>query len=420
MKIFKFGGASIRDAQNMQNVVSIIKNYQSEIGLIVISALGKTTNKLEKVVTEFYNHNLQNAAQLLEELKTEHLQLAKGLNLSEMVLAELADMFVDVEWVLDGSPERDFDYYYDQIVCLGELLSTKIVAELLLINNIENMWVDVRDLIRTDDNYRAANVQWAETNLLIQLKIKPLFGKKLVVTQGFVGSTNDNCATTLAREGSDYSAAIFAYCLDAEEMQIWKDVDGVLTADPRLFADAILLPRLSYQEAIEMTYYGAQVIHPKTLQPLQAKNIPLRVRSFINQNTNGSIIHHSEEIDNLKFPTIIVFKANQCLLHLQSLDMEFIDEQKLSEIFNLLSKLKLKTNMCQHSALGFWAAVNDEPNKLAQLNSLLPAYFKLEIVPELQLLTLRHCPANLVDKYINNKPVFLQDSNKTTQQFLIK
>jgi aspartate kinase len=420
MKVFKFGGASIQDAASMQNVGSIIQKHSQDIGLIVISALGKTTNALEKVIISFFEQQNPTAFQLLEEIKEKHLLLCTELGLSQAVVTELEDMFIDVEWILENPPLREFNYYYDQIICLGELLSSKIISEFLITQGIDNVWVDVRDVLRTDDNYRAANVNWAQTQQLVTQKISPLIGKKLVITQGFIGSTDDNCSTTLAREGSDYTAAIFSYCLNAAEMVIWKDVLGVLTADPRLFNDAVLLPNLSYEEAIEMTYYGAQVIHPKTLQPLQAKQIPLRVRSFIHQSHEGTLICKQTAPNNLlNLPPVVVVKPNQTLLKLESLDMEFMDEQKLAKVFQLLSKSQLKTNMSQHSALGFWVSVNTEADKLNVLKTILPPYFSLTVTEGLKLITLRHCSPDLIQKYIGNQTVLLQGNSQNTQQWLV-
>jgi len=283
MKVFKFGGASIKDAKSIKNVANIIKNNLADNPLIIISAAGKTTNALEKVVNEYFN-NTGNAYAALEYVKTEHNRIVEELfeTKNDALQAEINDMFVDIEWVLEESPSENYDQIYDQIVCLGELLSTKIVSAYLNKIGIKNSWLDVRDCILTDNNYRDANLDWEETERRIQKIVPSLAKNGLVITQGFLGNTTENFTTTLGREGSDYTAAIFSYCLNTNSMTIWKDVPGVLNADPRIFPNATLLKEISYSEAIEMTYYGAQVIHPKTLQPLKSKKIPLYVKSFLN------------------------------------------------------------------------------------------------------------------------------------------
>src|SRR6187402_1234616 len=276
MQIFKFGGASVNSVERVKNVGDILKLYPNEKILVVISAMGKTTNALEKVVNAFFEGKKEEALQLFQQVKQQHLNTAKFLLVTNAVDCEeqLNNFFTEAEWLLHDRPVRNYDYYYDQVVCIGELLSTSIVSKYLNIAGIKNEWIDVRDIFRTDDNFREATIDWTFTGAQVAEKVVPLFNKSdLVITQGFIGSTDENESTTLGREGSDFTAAVFANMLDAETQTIWKDVEGVMNADPKLFPDAQFISRLSYREVIEMTYYGAQVIHPKTIKPLQNKSI---------------------------------------------------------------------------------------------------------------------------------------------------
>ena len=293
MKVFKFGGASINSFERIQNVGAILKEYQEEKILIVISAMGKVTNALEKVTQAFYNGNKEDALRLFEKIKQNHLALLKYAVTLQWQAATNAmlNFFTEVEWLLHDKPVKDYNYYYDQIVCTGELLSSTLVSFYLNEEKIANTWIDVRDVLRTDDNFRDATIDWDITTKQTQEKILPLFNTtNLVITQGFIGSTDENESTTLGREGSDYTAAVFANILDAGNVTIWKDVEGVMNADPKEIPDAVNIPQLSYKEVIEMAYYGAQVIHPKTIKPLQNKNIPLNVKSFIDTRLAGTVI----------------------------------------------------------------------------------------------------------------------------------
>jgi len=326
MKVFKFGGASVNSVERIQNLAGIVKLYEKESLVIIISAMGKTTNGLEKVVDAFYADNKDEALQLFEVVKHYHINISKYLLVTRFneCLAQLTDFFTEAEWLLHDKPVREFDYYYDQVVCVGELLSTCIISHYLNESNINNEWLDVRDLIRTDNNFRDAGIDWVVTEERIKGKMTD--ERQIFITQGFIGSTDDNESTTLGREGSDYTAAIFANILDAENLSIWKDVEGVMNADPKLFPDAQLISELNFTEVIEMAYYGAQVIHPKTIKPLQNKAIPLHVKCFLDPSLPGTIIHKK----NIKhLPPIIVIKQNQALLHLKSQDFSFVGEDPM-------------------------------------------------------------------------------------------
>jgi len=293
MEVFKFGGASVNSVERIKNVADILRKYKNEKILVVISAMGKTTNALEKVVEAFYAGDNQKALQLFEQVKREHLSISRELLLKPV--EQLTNFFTEVEWLLHDKAVRDFDYYYDQVVCIGELLSTTIISHYLNETGVANFWFDVRDIFRTDDNFRDANIDWAFTQDKVTNVVKPLFQKHdLLMTQGFIGSTDENESTTLGREGSDYSAAVFANMLDAKVQTIWKDVQGVMNADPKQFSNAEFIGELNYNEVIEMAYYGAQVIHPKTIKPLQNAGIPLYVKCFLNKEERGTVIRSEE------------------------------------------------------------------------------------------------------------------------------
>src|SRR5436190_16393665 len=329
MKVFKFGGASVNNIERINMVGRILAQCSDEKLVIVISAMGKTTNALEKVVGAFYAGKKEEALQLFELVKNQHLGTAKQLLVTHYLSCEeqLKNFFTEAEWLLHDDPQKPYDYYYDQVVCIGELLSTSIISYYLNEIGVKNKWIDVRDVIRTDDNFRDANIEWEFTNAKVSTSILPLFNEtNFILTQGFIGATDENESTTLGREGSDYTAAVFASMLNAESQTIWKDVSSVMNADPKQFSDAQPITELNYNEVIEMAYYGAQVIHPKTIKQLQNKNIPLQVKCFLDPSLPGTVIHNSN-IPQL--PPIIVVKPNQALLHLHTQDFSFIGDQPL-------------------------------------------------------------------------------------------
>jgi len=325
MKVFKFGGASVNSIERIQNLKKLLHGFSGEQLMIIISAMGKTTNALEKVVEAFFAGNKEEALQLFEGVKKQHLTTAKYILVTHFnaCLEQLNNFFTEVEWMLHDKPVRAFDYYYDQVVCVGELLSTCIISHYLNEMNIINKWLDVRDIIRTDDNFRDATIDWDYTMQKVDqltTNYKPQT-TNIFITQGFIGSTDENESTTLGREGSDYTAAIFANLLNAESLTIWKDVEGVMSADPKQFPDAQLISELSFDEVIEMAYYGAQVIHPKTIKPLQNKGIPLHVKCFLDASLAGTTIY-KKQVKNL--PPIVIIKQNQALMHLHSQDFSFV------------------------------------------------------------------------------------------------
>lgn len=418
MRVFKFGGASIKDASSIKNVASIVRRYTSDQLAIIISASGKTTNAMELVLTAYWNKQTDEMKKCLDKVKKNHKQIMDSLfdNQEHSVYDDVHDIFVDLEWILEEEPQDGFDYLYDQIVSVGELLSTKIVSAYFNEVGLTTTWLDVRDCIQTDNTYRDANINWKETEAAIQAKVPALLEKGLVVTQGFLGGTTENFTTTLGREGSDFTAAIFSYCLNVEDMSIWKDVPGVLTADPRLFDDTQLIEELSYSEAIEMTYYGAQVIHPKTIRPLQNKTIPLYVKSFVNPEGKGTKIAAVEKED---YPSMIVVKKDQALLRMVSKDFFFVDEAKFAKLFEALSKHRIKVNMTQNTALAFSVCVNNIPAKIDALIADLEANYTVEKIEDLKLVTIRHASPTVFEKIVGERTILLEEKIKANIQLVM-
>jgi aspartate kinase len=420
MKVFKFGGASVNSVERIKKLPGILQLYPDEKVLIVISAMGKTTNALEKVAEAFYDNQKEKALSLFHLVKENHLTTAKYLLVKTWLKTEnqLRDFFTELEWLLLDKPHREYDYYYDQVACIGELLSTAIVSAYLNETGIVNQWLDVRDIFRTDDNYRDANIDWVYTEETIKKEIIPLFIKNnLVITQGFIGSTDENESTTLGREGSDYSAAVFANMLDSESLTIWKDVEGVMNADPKEFPDAQLISQLNYDEVIEMAYYGAQVIHPKTIKPIQNKSIPLFVKCFLDSSLPGTVIH-TKGLKNL--PAIIVLKQNQVLVHLHSKDFSFVGEKPTAELYHLFSEIKIKPNLVQNGAVTLEVCLDDKPEKIEKLALRASDIFEVRIEKGLTLLTIRHYREELLKKLTEGREVVLQQQSPQTVQVLMR
>ncbi len=418
MKVFKFGGASVKDADGFRNVGQILQKFKDEKIVVVVSAMGKTTNALEEVVKSFYAKD-GNVALLLDEIRQSHIALIQQLlpiNLD--ILDDINDTFIEIEWVLDEAPQEDYDYTYDQIVSIGELLSSKILAHYLLSLQNSCVWLDVRDVILTDNTYRDAKIIWDTTQKNAQDKIKSLMSKNNhVITQGFIGTTSENFTTTLGREGSDYTAAILSYCLDADSMHIWKDVPGVLTGDPRIFEEVIMMPRLSYKEAIEMTYYGAKVIHPKTIKPIQNKQIPLYVRPFMDPSSEGTIISDEKE---LSYPPVVVIEPHQTLLHISTNDFSFVAEHHLSMIFALLAKYRLKVNMMRNTAISFSVCVNNIPDRIRKFEIELGQEFKMVTDNDLELVTIRHYNEDILKDMKKNKLILFEEKLSDTVQMVVR
>lgn len=420
MKVFKFGGASINSVERMQHVAKIIASFNDEKIFIIISAMGKTTNALEKVVDAFFNGRKEEALQLFDQVKQQHLNTLKYLVTINWQQAEnhLKDFFTEIEWLLHDKPVREYDYYYDQVVCCGELLSTAMMSAYLNEAGIKNKWLDVRDIVRTDDNFRDAGIDWDFTAQKVNSDVLPLFSEfDIVITQGFIGATDENESTTLGREGSDYSAAIFANLLNAQSQTIWKDVEGVMNADPKEFKDAVFLSELSYDEVIEMAYYGAQVIHPKTIKPLQNKNIPMHVRCFLKPDLPGTIIS-SKPAHNL--PPIIVVKENQALIKLESKDFSFVGEHYVSDLYELFANLKIKPNLVQTGAISILCCLDDRQDKIEKLALSASEAFEVTVEKNLMLLTIRHYTREKFDALTNGKTILLTQRTEETIQALLR
>lgn len=420
MRIFKFGGASVSSVERINQVANIIRGFEGEKLLVVISAMGKTTNALEKVAEQFFAGNQSQALQLFQQVKEQHLSTAKYLLVKEYLACEqsLVNFFTEVEWLLHDKPVREYDYYYDQIVCIGELLSTAIMSAFFKESGLANTWIDVRDIIRTDDHFRDANIDWAFTQKQVDQLVKPLFrDTNLVVTQGFIGSTDENESVTLGREGSDYTAAVFANMLDAEDQTIWKDVEGVMNADPKEYPDARLISVLNYNEVIEMAYYGAQVIHPKTIKPLQNKGIPLQVKCFLDPSLPGTVIHN-QPIQGL--PPIIVMKQKQALIQMKSKDFSFVGEKSVGHLYHLFEQLSIKPNLTQNGAISFLCCVDDRPEKIEQLAFEASGIFDVTVEKGLRLLTVRHYQPELLEKLVGQTEVVLEQKTKETVQMVLR
>jgi aspartate kinase len=415
MKVFKFGGASVSTIERIKNVGKILKSYRNGSLLVVISAMGKTTNALEEVVDAFYKGDKDEGLRLFEEIKIQHSAIAQAL--MGTTLIQLADFYTEVEWMLHDKPIRSYDYYYDQIVCVGELLSTAIVSAYLNSAGVPNQWIDVRDVIRTDANFRDAVIDWTVTAQKVAQEILPLLQKGLVITQGFIGATDENESTTLGREGSDYTAAVFANLLDAESQTIWKDVQGVMNADPKQYADAQWIKELNYREVIEMAYYGAQVIHPKTIKPLQNKGIPLLVKSFINPQESGTVIHN-RNVSNL--PPIIVYKHDQAMLVLSTKDYSFVGEGGTAQLYRLFEETRFKPNLTQNAAISFLCIVDDHKEKVSALALTAAENFDVTVMKDLTLLTIRHYNDDLMQGLCKDCNIILQQQTPETVQVVLQ
>ncbi|MBK6826560.1 MAG: aspartate kinase [Chitinophagaceae bacterium] len=419
MKVFKFGGASVNSVERIQNLARILQPYSGEKIMVIISAMGKTTNALEKVAEAFFAGKKEEALGLFEQVKQQHLTTAKYLLVTGYLACErqLRDFFTEAEWLLHDQPVREYDYYYDQLVSTGELFSTAIVSAFLTETGIPNHWVDVRDIFRTDDDFRDAEIDWAYTSASVKEDIMPLFNNhNIVLTQGFIGSTDENESTTLGREGSDYSAAVFANMLDAESQTIWKDVVSVMNADPKQFPEAVSVPELNYNEVIEMAYYGAQIIHPKTIKPLQNKDIPLLVKSFIDPALPGTVIHN-KAVPHL--PPIIVLKEQQVLLEMRSRDFSFIGEHLVGQLYHLFEKWHLKPNLTQNGAISFLCVLDDKQEKIGKLAQDAAQLADVQIKRDLSLLTIRHYDQPVLEQLTKGKQILLRQQTPETIQLLL-
>jgi aspartate kinase len=416
MKVFKFGGASVKDADGIKNVFDVLQKVGYDDVLLVISAMGKTTNALEVVIKSYFDKGADLQASV-QEVKKYHNQILMDLfdETDHAVFTAVNKLFADLEQFLKQNKSPNYNFVYDQIVSFGEIISTTIVSHYFNYRGLKNQWIDVRELIKTDNNYRDASVDWDVTQKNIGKAVKK---KNLNITQGFLGSDDNGFTTTLGREGSDYTAAIFAYCLNAESVTIWKDVPGVLNADPRYFENAVLLNQISYREAIELAFYGATVIHPKTLQPLQRKEIPLYVKSFINPLLPGTSVSKGTDLEPQT--SCYIVKKGQLLISLSSLDFSFIMEENISEIFALLHKYKMKVSLIQNSAISFSVCVDDKFGNFSELKSTLAKKFKVTYNDNVSLYTIRHFTEKSAITVAQGKEVLVRQVSRETMQIITK
>lgn len=416
MRVYKFGGASVKDAEGVKNLASVLKETGYENTLVVVSAMGKTTNAMEVVIKNYFENKGELQSSIHDVIKY-HNEILLDLfdNEHHKVFFVVKALFDELNLFFKSNKSPDYNYVYDQTIGFGELISTTIISHYLNEIGLKNNWLDVREYIKTDNYYRRANVNWDET----QDNISSKFNKSVLnITQGFLGSDSNNFTTTLGREGSDYTAAIFAYCLNANSVTIWKDVPGVLNADPRHFENAQLLHHISYREAIELAFYGASVIHPKTLQPLQQKEIPLHVKSFINPKAEGTCVSKGKTIEP-EVPCFIV-KKNQILISLSSLDFSYIVEENISEIFSLLHLYKMKVDVIQNSAISFSVCIDNIYNNRDKLLQHLKAKFNVTCHDDVSLYTIRHYNEDAIKTLEKDKNVLLKQLTRETVQIVTK
>ena len=411
-RVLKFGGASIRDSSKIENVFSILSSYKNEKIVIIFSAIANVTNLLEELVDLHLMNDLRKQHKLVE-IHQIHLNIVKDLfEKNHSIYNKLDNLIDELRVIIDKKPESGYSFIYDQIVSYGELMSTKILNDYLNLRKFNCILLDARDLVKTDSKYQNAKIDWSST----KKNIKKIKLDSPIITQGFIGSNTSNQTTTLGREGSDFTAAIFANILNADEVIIWKDVNGVLNADPRYFNDTILLSNLSYSEAIELAFYGAKVIHPRTIQPLQEKHIPLSVRSFININEPGTVI---AEIKNNKPITSYIVKENQVLISISDINLSFIVEEHLSWIFSVLSKYDMSVNLMQNSAVSFSVCVDNKKNKVLDLVTELSTKFKVYYNNKVKLFTIRYYSEDSINKVIDGKSVLLEQKSRNTVQYVV-
>ena len=410
MKVFKFGGASVKDAQSVKNVALVLETQGFESCLVVVSAMGKTTNALEKVVENYFAKTDYQAE--IEKVKLKHLEISQDLfTENHPVFDEISIFFSEIESFLRRNKSPNYNFVYDQVVSCGELISSKILSQYLNDIQFKNTWCDSRDFIKTDRNYREGNINWEET----EENMSALNQQQCYVTQGFIGSDDNNFTVTLGREGSDYSAAIFAYCLNAEAMTIWKDVPGVMTGDPRKFENVSLLSQISYEDAIEMAYYGASVIHPKTLQPLKQKNIPFYVKSFLEPKNSGTRVGAYEERSKKES---FILKENQHLMRIATRDFSFIAEEHLSQIFSLLAKFKIKISLMQNSAISLDLCLEDMYGTIGALDEELQKQFNTEIIKNVSLYTIRNANLEQLNQFYEGRTILIEQISQKTIQVI--
>jgi len=418
MLVFKFGGASVKSAEAVKNIVGVLLRYKEEKIVVVVSAMGKTTNAIERIIGHYTSGKGEEMKQESKELKEYHLEVMGGLfeDKDHKVFAEVEGLFGDLADRLAKEPTLNYDFDYDQLICYGELLSTTIIGNYLNNSKVSTCWMDIRRSLKTNNNWREAKVDWELSSKLVNEHFV-FNGERILITQGFLGSTINDQTTSLGREGSDYTAAILAYMLKAESVTIWKDVPGVLNADPKYFDDTVLLEKLSYLDAIELAYFGTSVIHPKTIKPLQNKNINLYVKSFVDPDATGTLVGN---LSYTKLTPSFIFKMDQVLIRTSPLDFSFINEGNLGEIFGIFSKHGLKINLMQNSAISFKMIVNNDKRKLRLVTDELEEKYKVAYQTGLELVTIRYFDQSTIDRVMINKELILEQRGLQNIELLIR
>ncbi len=418
MKVFKFGGFAVSSAANIRNLLSIVNLNSNEQLLIIVSAMGKTTDALEKLCSAYVSRD-EEAISLLNGIKNFHEQIMNELfhHKQHAVYDEVANTFIEIEWMLEDEPHPDYDFNYDQIVSIGELVSSKIISAYLNESGVHTKWIDARSYIHTDNTYREGIIDWSKTSASI-LSLKAQFNNQTIITQGFIGGTSENFSTTLGREGSDYSAAVFASCIEAESLTVWKDVPGIMNADPALFGSAQKYEELPYSEALELAYYGANIIHPKTIKPLQNAGIPLFVKPFLKPEQSGTKIYQSASL-NTDIQSIIL-KKNQILMNISTRDFSFMDEQHLSSLLKAFSDAHIKLNMMQLSALSVSVCIDQDSLKLKKVTDLFQDKLQFSINEDLKLLTILNYIEEEIKKLRSGKNIIIEQFSRKTAQLVMK
>ena len=421
MLVYKFGGASIATPERLQALLPIIEEAPAQL-VLVVSALGKTTNALEAVVASACKGKKDEATEIAQKIEQDHLQYARAL-LNDKFYADaekaLKVFFTELQWAIDDASAAKYDYSYDQVVCMGELMSTRIFAYYLKQQGRNCEWIDIRDIIRTDDTFRDARVEWDYSHQRAAQVLGPVLAAgKNIVTQGFIGATADNASVTLGREGSDYTAAMLGAMLRADSVTIWKDVEGLQNADPKEFPNTVKIEAITYHEVIEMAYYGAQVIHPKTIKPLQNNNIPLCVKSFLNKDAEGTVIQN--EVNSIFYPPLIVLKKDQILLQVTTKDFSFITEENLRLLYGIFHGLKIKVNLIQNAAISFVACIDHKEDKVKALITELEKDYKVLVNSGVSLLTVRHYTPEILFDLTKSKYILLEQKTRHTVQVVVK
>jgi aspartate kinase len=418
MIVFKFGGASVKSADAVKNIVEILKRFSGEKIVVVVSAMGKTTNAIERIIDHYSSGKSEEVNRECTALKSYHMEVINGLfeDQEHRVYSDVEQLFNDMDQRLAKAPTLNYDFDYDQLICFGELLSTTIISHFLNVSDVPTRWMDIRRSLKTDNTWREAKVDWELSGRLVNSHFV-FNGERILITQGFLGSTINDQSTSLGREGSDYTAAILAYMLKAESVTIWKDVPGVLNADPKYFDDTILLKELSYLDAIELAYFGTSVIHPKTIKPLQNKNINLHVKSFVDPDAPGTLV------GNLSYNSLtpsFIFKMDQVLIRTSPLDFSFINENNLEEIFGILGRHGMKINLMQNSAISFKMIVNNDKRKLRAVIDELEEKFKVAYQTGLELVTIRYFDQSTIDRVMINKELIMEQRGVQNIELLIR